>query len=67
MCTEGASPGGGGAQFPSSSHCPELSSSPGLLPSKLQLLYWGSFKTDTVRVETIPIIAPEPGTMPGTQ
>lgn len=29
----------GGAQFPSSNHCPDLSSSPGLLSSRLQLLY----------------------------
>lgn len=67
MCTEGAPPQVC-ASFPSSSHCPELSSFPALLPSRLQLLYWGSFKTDdTVRVETIPVMAPEPGTVPGTQ
>lgn len=35
-------------QLPSSSHRPELSFSPGLFPSKMRMLPWSSFKTDTL-------------------
>lgn len=53
--------------LPSSSHCPELSFSPGFFPSRMKMLLWSSFKTDdTLKAETTTVKAQEPGTGPAT-